>query len=86
MLGVAQILTCCSSFAGDEMFADSYPVEEVHDGFFYQVEGKVGSPYKMLQTRFLNLHGSKSKRLPKSSMPVQLLLQGVMVYNSHQHL
>ena len=25
------------------MFADSYPVQEVQDGFFYEVEGKVGA-------------------------------------------
>ena len=72
-------MTRCSSFAGDEMFADSYPVEEVHDGFFYQVEGKGGSPYKMLKTRFFNLHRSISKEAAIFFMPGQLLLQGVMV-------
>lgn len=27
--------------AGDEMFADSYPMREIQDGFFYEVDGKV---------------------------------------------
>ena len=27
--------------AGDEMFADSYPMREVEDGFFYEVDGTV---------------------------------------------
>jgi hypothetical protein len=27
--------------AGDEMFADSYPMREVEDGFFWEVDGKV---------------------------------------------
>lgn len=26
---------------GDEMFADSYPMREVEDGFFFEVDGKV---------------------------------------------
>ena len=26
---------------GDEMFADSYPMREIQDGFFYEVDGKV---------------------------------------------
>ena len=30
-----------SCFAGDEMFADSYPMREVEDGFFWEVDGKV---------------------------------------------
>ena len=29
------------SDAGDEMFADSYPMREIQDGFFYEVDGKV---------------------------------------------
>ena len=28
--------------AGDEVLSDSYDITEVEDGFFYQVEGKVG--------------------------------------------
>ena len=27
--------------AGDEMFADSYPMREIEDGFFYEVDGSV---------------------------------------------
>ncbi len=27
--------------AGDEMFADSYPMREVEDGFFFEVDGSV---------------------------------------------
>ncbi|CAL5219025.1 g783 [Coccomyxa viridis] len=26
--------------SGDEMFADSYPMREIQDGFFYEVDGK----------------------------------------------
>jgi len=26
---------------GDEMFADSYPMREVEDGFFFEVDGSV---------------------------------------------
>lgn len=28
-------------FAGDELLGDSYDINEIEDGFFYEVEGKV---------------------------------------------
>lgn len=39
--------------AGDEMFADSYPMREIQDGFFYEVDGKVGVAVSLSFTPFM---------------------------------
>jgi hypothetical protein len=36
-------LTLVVGFVGDELISDSYNMKESDDGFFYEVEGKVGA-------------------------------------------
>ena len=42
--------------AGDEMFADSYPMREIEDGFFFEVDGSVSIFLLAPTLRLQDLH------------------------------
>jgi hypothetical protein len=71
-------------FAEDELLGDSYEIEEIEDGFFYQVEGKVSwgmcTSFAQYGDSGVWLQVSKPSTFPRQTQPCSKLHAGTAGY------